>query len=80
MIDNNKDQDEWTNSLTLGSKLFRIRIRIRIRITEPELSLDNQTRNPDLNQKESRSIDRAETENHGAERKESRHESQAEIN
>jgi hypothetical protein len=78
MIDNNKDQDEWTNSLTLGSKLFRIRIRIRI--TEPELSLDNQTRNPDLNQKESRSIDRAETENHGAERKESRHESRAEIN
>jgi hypothetical protein len=43
MIDNNKDQDEWTNSLTLGSKLFRIRIRIRI--TEPELSLDNRTQN-----------------------------------
>ena len=35
------------------------------------------TRSPDLT-KESRSIDRAE--NHGAERKESRHESRAEIN
>ena len=44
------------------------------------MSLDNRTQNPDLNQKESRSIDRAETENHGAERKESRHESRAEIN
>ena len=39
---------------------------------------DTGYRNPDLT-KESRSIDRAETENNGAERKESRHESRAEI-
>ncbi len=42
---------------------IRYSIQYRIRITEPELSLDNRTQSPDLNQKESWSIDRAETEN-----------------
>jgi hypothetical protein len=46
---------------------------------EARYSIRYRTRSPDLT-KESRSIDRAETENHGAERKESRHDSRAEIN
>jgi hypothetical protein len=61
MIDN-ADQDEWFNLyLYLGScwvnkSRYEARYSIRYR-----------TRSPDLT-KESRSIDRAETENHGAER------------
>jgi hypothetical protein len=39
---------------------IRYSIQYRIRITEPELSLDNRTQSPDLNQKESQHESRAE--------------------
>jgi hypothetical protein len=68
MIDN---ADEWFNLyLYLGS--------CWVNKSRYEARYDTQY-DTDLT-KESRSIDQAETENHGAERKESRHDSRAEIN
>jgi hypothetical protein len=65
MIDNNVDQDEWFNLyLCLGScwvNKSRYETRYDTRY--------DTWQSPDLNQKESRSIDRAETENHGAEQR-----------
>jgi hypothetical protein len=50
----------WVNKSRYEARCsirYSIQYQIRIRITEPELSLDNRTQSPDLNQKESRSLD-----------------------